>query len=138
MYNKGISKNNLGIETFYGHEISSYGRKNNRVDYHTLAKIVDSMILNNEIYGYEVDYWQEFCGEIGYETEDGDYEYFEFYQYFMIDYEGARFLSENTSETVIYNERLNVYLWCIGHYGTSWSYVLTDIKINTEEGVNNE
>ena len=28
-----------------------------------------------------------------------------------------------------YNEQLDMYLWGITHFGTSWDYVLTDVKL---------
>ena len=34
-----------------------------------------------------------------------------------------------TDEIVYYNEELDMYVWGITHYGTSWDYVLTDIAI---------
>lgn len=36
-------------------------------------------------------------------------------------------------EYVIYNEKLDIYVWAITHFGTSWDYVLTDIKLVKEE-----
>jgi hypothetical protein len=30
---------------------------------------------------------------------------------------------------VFYNEKLDIYVWGITHFGTAWDYVLTDIKI---------
>ena len=35
-----------------------------------------------------------------------------------------------TNEIVFYSEDLDMYLWGVTHYGTSWDYVLTDIKID--------
>ena len=33
-------------------------------------------------------------------------------------------------EIVYYSEELDLYIWGVTHYGTSWDYVLTDIKCN--------
>lgn len=57
--------------------------------------------------------------------------YHEVFQYYIISDEGARILSEDTDEIVLYNEEYDINLWCVTHYGTAWSYVLTDIKCNT-------
>lgn len=53
--------------------------------------------------------------------------YSEIFQYFIISAQGASILEEYTNEIVYYNEALELYVWGITHYGTSWDYVLTDI-----------
>ena len=52
------------------------------------------------------------------------------YQWFIISDNGASILKDHTNEIVMYNEELDLYLWGVTHYGTSWDYVLTDIKCN--------
>lgn len=110
----------------YGHEVSKYGLENGYLDYLTLSKIVGDCILNNNIFEY-VGYenWELEHGE----EEDEDGYYNEVYQYYIIDYSGARFLGEYTDELVYYHEELDMYLWGITHFGTAWDYVLTDIKL---------
>ena len=56
----------------------------------------------------------------------------EVYQWFIIDDNGAR-ICEEFNEIVFYNEELDMYLWGVTHWGTSWDYVLTDIPCNKEE-----
>ena len=53
----------------------------------------------------------------------------EIFQYFIVDDNGARILQEY-NEIVFYNEELDMYVWGVTHWGTSWDYVLTDIKCN--------
>lgn len=53
----------------------------------------------------------------------------ECYQYYIVSDNGAEILKE-INEIVFYNEELDMYVWGVTHYGTSWSYVLTDIKCN--------
>ena len=53
----------------------------------------------------------------------------EVFQWFIVDDWGARLLQE-INEIVYYNETLDMYLWGVTHYGTSWDYVLTSIKID--------
>ena len=60
------------------------------------------------------------------EREQDDQEVF---QWYIVDDGGARLLQE-INEIVYYNETLNMYLWGVTHYGTSWDYVLTSIKID--------
>ena len=61
------------------------------------------------------------------ENEQDDFP--DVYQWYIVDDAGARILEEIT-EIVFYNSALDMYLWGVTHYGTSWSYVLTDIKLN--------
>ena len=63
--------------------------------------------------------------------EDAHYE--EIFQYFIISDNGAEILKNWTDEIVFYNESLDMYVWGVTHWGTSWDYVLTDIKLNCGE-----
>lgn len=54
----------------------------------------------------------------------------EVFQWFIISDWGARLLQQETNEIVYYNETLDMYLWGVTHFGTSWNYVLTNIKID--------
>ena len=53
----------------------------------------------------------------------------EVFQWFIVDDWGAKLL-QDISEIVYYNEKLDMYLWGVTHYGTSWDNVLTNIKID--------
>ena len=53
----------------------------------------------------------------------------EVYQWFIVSDWGARLL-QDINEIVYYNEALDMYLWGVTHYGTSWNYVLTSIKVD--------
>lgn len=57
----------------------------------------------------------------------------EIFQYFIISDNGAEILKDWTNEIVFYNEELDMYVWGVTHWGTSWDYVLTDIKLNCGE-----
>lgn len=109
----------------YGVTVSDYGLENGYLDYRTLAKIVGDCILNNNLI--------EETRFIGWELVNGDdygeYEYEEIYQYYIISEYGYEFLSRHTDEIVYYNDALDVYLWGVTHFGTSWDYVLTDVKL---------
>lgn len=56
----------------------------------------------------------------------------EVYQWYIVSDGGAKILEE-FGEILYYNEELDMYLWGVTHYGTSWDYVLTDIKIEKPE-----
>lgn len=60
------------------------------------------------------------------EREQDDQEVF---QWYIVDDWGARLL-QDINQIVYYNETLDMYLWGVTHYGTSWDYVLTSIKID--------
>ena len=105
---------------FCGHEVSEEGKKNMRVDYGTLAKAFNAVLCNNIT---------EF-GTLTYESggcDDGYYH--EIFQWYIISYGGAELLMDCTNELVYYHEELEVYVWGVTHFGTSWDYVLTDIEI---------
>lgn len=113
----------------YGHKVSEYALENGYLDYLTLSKIVGDCVRNNNVYEYAgYENWALESGQE--ENEDGDY--LEVYQYYIITDSGASFLDEYTDELVYYHEELDMYLWGITHFGTSWDYVLTDIRL---EGV---
>lgn len=114
-------------DSFYGHKISEYGLQNGYIDYATLAKAFDA-VLNNDIIAktQEIGYWECVNGT-EYDEETGDYQ--EIYQYYIISQSGFETLQRFTDEIVFYNEELDMYVWGVTHYGTSWDYVLTDIAI---------
>ena len=115
-------------EYFEGNKISEYGLQNGYVDYRTLAKAFDC-VLNNSIIPNtsDIGYWEEVNGS---EYDEENDEYIDVYQYYIISDYGASILQEMTDEIVWYNDKLDMYVWGITHYGTSWDYVLTDIKCN--------
>lgn len=81
-----------------------------------------SQILENEI-----DSINEKIEELENEQDEQP----EIFQYFIVDDWGGRLLKE-INEIVFYNEKLDMYLWGVTHYGTSWDYVLTNIPIEKE------
>lgn len=54
----------------------------------------------------------------------------EIYQFFIVDDAGAEIIQEWTDDPLFYCEALDLYIWGVTHWGTSWDYVLTDIRIN--------
>lgn len=62
-----------------------------------------------------------------------DIRYSEIFQYYIISDNGAEILKEYTDEIVMYNTELDMYVWGVTHYGTSWDYVLTDIPCGESE-----
>lgn len=115
---------------FCGHKVSDYGIEHGYVDYHTLAKAFDA-VLNNDIIPKTCDigYWELVNGE-DYNEEYGDP--VEIFQYYIVSDAGAEILQDYTDEILYYNEDLDMYVWGVTHWGTSWDYVLTDIKLGNK------
>lgn len=103
----------------YGEEVSSYGLEKGYLDYRTLARIVGDCILNNTVRAETMCDWGIITGEFDEMI----------FQDYIISEQGYNFLADYTDEIVFYNPKLDMYIWGITHYGTSWDYVLTDIKL---------
>lgn len=121
--------------------------QNGRVDYATLAKCFDAVLNNSD----EIEELEEKRDELVEENETNPSQILEneiynlndriteleseqddkpeIFQWFIVDDWGARLL-QDINEIVYYNEKLDMYLWGVMHYGTSWDYVLTSIKID--------
>ena len=103
----------------YGVEVSKHGLENGYLDYLTLSKIVGDCILNNNIREHTMEDW---------EMINGDFTEMVFQDYIITE-QGCKILSELTDEYVFYNEKLDMYIWAVTHFGTAWDYVLTDVKL---------
>ena len=103
----------------YGEEVSPYGLEKGYLDYRTLARILGDVIHNDTVREETPYEWEIVNGEY-----DEDIS-----QDFIISEYGYKFLAEYTDEIVFYNETLDLYIWGVTHIGTSWDYVLTDIKL---------
>lgn len=105
-------------------EIRKFELENGFITYATLSRYVGDMILANTY----VENTQTFAPYSGTdEKEDGTPK--EFFQYFIISEQGAEFLAEYApDEVVYYDEDYDLYVWCIDHFGTAWSGVLTNVR----------
>lgn len=111
---------------FYGNRVSDYGIEQGFVDYRTLAQAFDAVMNNGIIEATaEIGFWEQVHGWDLYDSE--------VFQYFIISKSGAEILEMWTDDPVFYNEELDMYVWGVTHWGTSWDYVLTDIAIDPEE-----
>ena len=107
----------------YGVAVSDYGLEKGYLDYQTLAGIVGDCILNNTVRAETMEDWDMVSGEFKEMV----------FQDYIISEQGYRFLEDLTDELVFYNEKLDIYIWAVTHYGTAWSHVLTDIKLVKED-----
>ena len=114
---------------FCGNEISAYGQKHNRLDYATFAKAFDA-VLNNNIFsmGWDIGNGWELVNGSDYDEETEEYN--EVFQWFIVSDSGAQMIQDYTNEILYYHEELDIYLWGVTHWGTSWDYVLMDIPCN--------
>lgn len=117
----------LTCDTGYWEQVS--GTIDNSEEIEELEEKKDELEEENEnnpsqILENEIDAINEKIEEL--ESEQNDQEVF---QWFIVDDWGARLLQE-IDQIVYYNEKLDMYLWGVTHYGTGWDYVLTKIKID--------
>jgi hypothetical protein len=133
----------MTIKTNYycGNRVSRYGIEHKRVDYAMLAKAFDAVLCNditklfyNSINGIYTE--PELINGDHYDSDADTFT--EIYQYYIISSNGARLLQDYTDEIVYYIDYLDMYIWGVTHFGTSWSYVLTDIEIDTTEDSSND
>lgn len=122
---------------FYGNKASEYAIEKGYLDYATLSRAFDAVLCND----ITKLFYSTLCGEYTepelvngceiYEDENGDEITCEIFQYYIISDNGAQILQRYTDELLYYIDSLDVYIWGVAHFGTSWDYILTDIKINT-------
>lgn len=106
----------------FGIEVSAYAKEKGYLDYRTLARMLENVILNNSIRS-------ETLGVIGeWEIVAGEFDQM-VAQDFIISRYGYEILKDYTDELVFYNDVLNVYIWAVTHWGTGWAYELTNVKL---------
>ena len=93
-------------------------------------RVVDDMLDEKEktykVLESEIDEMQSRIDEL---QNQQDYPP-EIFQWYIVNGNGADIIKEYTDDPLYYNEALDMYLWGVTHYGTSWDYVLTDVKLN--------
>ena len=116
-----------------------YYTDTNTVNYMTLTDFIfTDMILCNNIVRYSDNWDLELEEE--YDEETG--EYIEIYQYYIVNVdtwrleEYKKYLQETNISSDLnlwYDNELDIYILGVSHYGTSWDYVPTEIKIKHNE-----
>ena len=121
----------LHTDYFYGNQVSEEGRKYGYLDYGTLAKAFNHVMANGLISKtYGIGEWLPVDGHSEWDNMGEDEtEPAEIFQWFIVDDAGREILMD-TDEILYENEELGITLWGVTHWGTSWDYVLTNIKIN--------
>ena len=121
-------------------EKEGYYMDTNTVNFRTLTNFLftDMILCNNITKDYEY-----FTPEIGNDYDEENNKYTEIFQYFIVEYDNWRieqyqkWLEDNARESDIilyYNNRLEVYVLGVTHFGTSWDCVPTSIMIEREVG----
>lgn len=98
----------------------------NRLEFLTDEEIEEAQMLQEEIGSI-----QEQIEEL--EEEQERLYNQEIFQYYIVSDQGAEMIKQYTEDPLFYNETLDMYVWGITHYGTAWSYVLTDVKLDCKE-----
>lgn len=141
-----MKRNKLYGTTFCGNEASDYAKEQGYLDYATFVKSFDAVMSNDiiqktwEIIGYweqengiidnseEIEELEEQLEELKEEQEQSYNQ--DIFQYFIVSDQGAEMIKQYTDDPLFYNENLDMYVWGVTHCGTSWDYVLTDVKLN--------
>ena len=79
-------------------------------------------MIDGKVFGYEVSAMQDWKIVSGVFKEM-------VMQDFIITKYGYEMLKKYTDELVLYNEKLDMYIWAATRLNHGWAYVLTDIKL---------
>ena len=105
-------------------DLNNYEKENNTLSYKNLFYNDDALILcNNIINDFEE---LELVSGVDYDDDTDTYE--EIYQYYIINDDLAKRL-QGINEVVYYHNKLDIYVLGVTHFGTSWDYVLTNLKL---------
>lgn len=102
--------------------------------YTTYSKAVDwcgnHHILCNNIVDIDPTIWDNFEGNYLENEGTEDERYREIYQWYITDcsQSDVEWLIKNFDLIFTYSEKLDCYILCVDHCGTSWSYVACEVK----------
>lgn len=116
-------------------ELNDYEKEHKRVSYRTLLKYYDmTPILCNNIENIDEFLYDNI--EVGSIYDEEEDTYTDIFQYFIInltEWELEDIKEKYSDELIIcYSPKLENYILCVDHFGTSWDYVLTDIEWTTD------
>lgn len=115
---------------FCGNELTKEDLEMGHISYSTFSKAFNH-IMNNDIIQQTCErfQWEQVNGTDYYDDEDC-----EIFQYYIVDDAGANLIKKFLpNDILLYCVELDMYVWGITHYGTPWTIVPTDIKINIED-----
>lgn len=88
-----------------------------------IVKHFDFEIENGDFYSYYDPDGNEISVDEFNDIEDAYEEYNEVYQYYIIRGCDAETIEYYTDDIILYSSELDMYLWGIQHWGTSWDCV---------------
>lgn len=109
-------------------DLNEYELKSGCVSYRRIIdRYIQDLVLCNDIVDIE-----EYIEEQLYDKY-GDLEDLEIYQYYLCNLnEFEEEILREYGILLAYSNKLNVDILCVDHFGTSWDYVMTDVKWSTE------
>lgn len=122
-------------------EVSEMARKKNRLDYASMI----AWCTEGYMVGLSVSPWKmaedwekqterdfDCFADAEQEEQDEDWYAEEVFQWFIIGDAAAEFFVHYTNELICYSEELDMYLLGVTHFGTAWSGVMTEWKLEEE------
>lgn len=102
------------------------------LSYATLCKLCfTDMILCNNIAEIDESIYNNLKWQPD-EEEGDDWEYPEIYQYYLVNTDSYFFEQYKENFIMSYSDKLDLWVLCVDHFGTSWKYVSSGVKIVEE------
>lgn len=135
---KVTMKNN---QVIYLDDVSEMARKENRLDYASMI----AWCTEGHMVGLSVSPWKmaedwekqterdfDCFADVEQEEQNEEEADEEVFQWFIIGDEAAYMFSQLTNELIYYSDFLDMYLLGVTHFGTLWSGVMTEWKLEEE------
>lgn len=120
---------------FYGHQVSEYGCEHGFIDYRAFASAFDTVLANDLLHDLQMACYEFDFTNLYLENDENDGDEYErereIYQWYIVPSTQLVFdLLDEAGECYAYCEHLDLLLWGVDHWGTSWDYVLTSIPVS--------
>ena len=115
-------------------EVSEMARERKRLDYDSMVEwsTYGHMVRLNVSPWSMAEDWEKQNDDEEDEEQDEDEADEEVFQWFIISEHSVEFFVHYTNELIYYSESLDMYLLGVTHFGTEWSYVMTEWKLEEE------
>ena len=115
-------------------EVSEMARKKNCLDYASMVEwsTYGHMVRLNVSPWSMAEDWEKQNDDEEDEEQDEDEADEEVFQWFIISEHSVEFFVHYTNELIYYSESLDMYLLGVTHFGTAWSGVMTEWKLEEE------
>lgn len=122
-----LNNNIMGNTMDIGYWEQESGFVDNTEEIEEIQEQIEELMLDNEN-DEHTEKLEELQDRINDLEEEQNYTD-EICQYYIVSDNGADILKE-IDEIVFYNDVLDMYVWGVTHWGTSWDYVLTNVRCN--------